>query len=323
MLYDAIVIGAGASGLQLAQGLRLAMKNVLVLEKSRGVGGRLATRRTESCRFDHGAQFYKVAKHEDLHWDRLLVEDSIVQNWFVEQDSQYRVAAGGMTQIAKNWAKGLHILFEKKVLEIKELQPSEDVIYELKVDSGEFFRAKSVFISAPLPQSLELLENSEISFSENLKFIAYAKAVVGLFRVQSGGADFQQLRFVTEVNGQIYSVSNQFSKGVSSHLAFTVVMTPAWSEREFENPDAMILDKITNEFLAFLNTLGSDYQILESELKKWRYSHPLTQYTQLFEQVGSQKQIYLLGDAFGGGSVRGALRSAEAVQSHFLNEFRT
>ena len=58
------IIGAGISGLTAANILKDVAK-VTVFEKSRGVGGRIATRRAEPFYFDHGAQFFK-ARTEDF-----------------------------------------------------------------------------------------------------------------------------------------------------------------------------------------------------------------------------------------------------------------
>jgi predicted NAD/FAD-dependent oxidoreductase len=52
-----VVIGAGLSGIVLARHLVLAGHRVQVLEKSRGIGGRISTRREGELRFDHGAPF--------------------------------------------------------------------------------------------------------------------------------------------------------------------------------------------------------------------------------------------------------------------------
>ncbi len=50
------IIGAGLSGLLLAHRLS-DHAQVTVIEKSRGVGGRMSTRRADAYRFDHGAQY--------------------------------------------------------------------------------------------------------------------------------------------------------------------------------------------------------------------------------------------------------------------------
>ncbi len=53
------VIGAGIGGIALAS--RLASSHdVVVFEKGRGIGGRMASRRTPGFSFDHGAQYFTV-----------------------------------------------------------------------------------------------------------------------------------------------------------------------------------------------------------------------------------------------------------------------
>lgn len=51
------VIGAGMAGMTCARALADAGVSPVIFEKSRGLGGRLATRRADDWRFDHGAQF--------------------------------------------------------------------------------------------------------------------------------------------------------------------------------------------------------------------------------------------------------------------------
>ena len=60
---DVVIIGAGMSGLICAQVLQHAGLNVAIFEKSRGVGGRMATRRTDTeILTDHGAQYFTVTE---------------------------------------------------------------------------------------------------------------------------------------------------------------------------------------------------------------------------------------------------------------------
>jgi len=54
------VIGAGMAGVACARTLVQAGHRVTVFEKSRGAGGRMATRETEFGTFDHGTQYFTV-----------------------------------------------------------------------------------------------------------------------------------------------------------------------------------------------------------------------------------------------------------------------
>jgi renalase len=54
------IIGAGMAGMTAARTLAQAGCAVTVFEKSRGFGGRMATRRSEFGSFDHGAQYFTV-----------------------------------------------------------------------------------------------------------------------------------------------------------------------------------------------------------------------------------------------------------------------
>ncbi|WP_349371162.1 FAD-dependent oxidoreductase [Salinarimonas sp.] len=54
------IVGAGLSGVIAARDLAVAGCAVHIFEKSRGAGGRMATRRAEGFAFDHGAQYFKA-----------------------------------------------------------------------------------------------------------------------------------------------------------------------------------------------------------------------------------------------------------------------
>jgi predicted NAD/FAD-dependent oxidoreductase len=53
---DVLVIGAGMAGVMAATELTRSGARVLVLDKGRSVGGRLASRRISEATFDHGAR---------------------------------------------------------------------------------------------------------------------------------------------------------------------------------------------------------------------------------------------------------------------------
>jgi len=61
---SAAIIGAGIAGISAAQSLRRAGWNVVVFEKSRGWGGRCATKRIVEGVVDHGAQYFTLRDAE-------------------------------------------------------------------------------------------------------------------------------------------------------------------------------------------------------------------------------------------------------------------
>jgi renalase len=52
-----IIVGAGMAGLACARRLADTGHAPVVLDKGRGIGGRVATRRVGDLQFDHGAQY--------------------------------------------------------------------------------------------------------------------------------------------------------------------------------------------------------------------------------------------------------------------------
>ena len=73
------IVGAGLSGLTVAR--ELARHNhVQVFEKAR-VGGRMATRRTDTHNFDHGAQFFTAKSHEFKEFLEPIRQQNIITPW--------------------------------------------------------------------------------------------------------------------------------------------------------------------------------------------------------------------------------------------------
>ncbi|RZA09360.1 MAG: flavin containing amine oxidoreductase-like protein [Proteobacteria bacterium] len=74
------IIGAGLSGLHLANRLA-AGAEIVVFEKARGVGGRMATRRFENFSFDHGANFFTARSPEFKSFLKPSVASGLAQEW--------------------------------------------------------------------------------------------------------------------------------------------------------------------------------------------------------------------------------------------------
>ncbi len=301
-----LIVGAGICGLSLGDLLRRELKYFRLIEKSTSVGGRLATRRSGQAVFDHGAQFYKHSSERSVFWHDQILGQGRAQLWFKDQaGTAHFCGTQGMTQVAKSLAESSgSIAFRERVLAIHR-SPEELLVV---CESGVQYKASKVVLTCPLPQSLEILKNSSLAYAKELDEIKYAKALVGLFEGQGPG-DFEGPAILYP-GGAIFSIADNQQKKISPEPSFTVVMNPDFSEENFEEPEEKVLQLIEAHFLELNKGL---FAPTTRQLKKWRYSHPIKKYHQNYYQVSDCPEIILGGDAFGGGSIYGAVRSAEAV----------
>ncbi len=116
------VVGAGMAGVVCARTLLQAGHRVTLIEKSRGFGGRMATRRTEFGGFDHGAQYFTV---RDKRFAQVLLSaQDNVKAWSVSTvrvldelghvlasapppSEPHFVAIPGMSGLVSHWAQPL------------------------------------------------------------------------------------------------------------------------------------------------------------------------------------------------------------------------
>ncbi len=84
-----VIVGAGMCGLTLASLRSAASKPALLFEKSKGVGGRLATRRDGDASFDHGAAFYVDSDQESLVWHQRWLGNKKSVPWFEDDQRKY------------------------------------------------------------------------------------------------------------------------------------------------------------------------------------------------------------------------------------------
>ena len=313
LCYDFIIVGAGISGLIAAQELQSQKYSVRVIEKSKSVGGRMATRRDEQWRFDHGAQFVNLNFPELDSIDQILTRDGIIQPWIPKGSSWLKSAELGLNRIPKYFCQNLEISFLEKVARI---ETDLDFNHRVICESGYFHTAKNVILTCPLPQSLLLMKVSDQSYPTELNEIQYASAIVGLFSLHSKSNKILDISYLEKFENDIFSISNQTHKKVSPVLAFTITMSPKWSQKNFEKDDFELQDLLQEKLKKFMDMQGIEIHIAKTQIKKWKFSHPLQKYRDPFLILGERLNLFLIGDAFGGGSISGAMKSALALGQH-------
>jgi hypothetical protein len=179
--FDVGVIGAGLSGLSCAKLLHSKGFKVLVLDKSRGIGGRLATRRLNNISIDHGLPYLSKQGELSEKLIQQLCGQNILQLWQGEvyelkhdnsliksMPIKHYFSPEGITSVAKFLAKDLPIKREAKVIKISQ---DSDNNWLLKLEnSTEKIKSKYLVSAIPAPQALILIENSpNVNLSSELK----------------------------------------------------------------------------------------------------------------------------------------------------------
>lgn len=312
-----LVIGAGIAGLTAARMLTQKGYDSLVLDKGRGVGGRLATRRIGKGRFDHGAQYFTARDAKFLRWLREWEDAGVVNAWSNgfptphlpagEGHARYRSAAG-MTAIAKYLAQDLKVRLQTQVMDVTR----EHGRWLAHTDDGVVFEGQALLLTPPLPQSIALLDAGKFELSarerRDLKRIEYDRclALMVLFAGPSRLPSPGGLRFP---GGAIAWIGDNYQKGVSpDEYAVTIHASPAYSRRRWDDDAEEIAAELLERGANWLHP-----EMVEWQLHRWRYARPTSIYAKPLLLVDGEAPLALAGDAFGGPRVEGAALSGDAA----------
>lgn len=311
-----VVVGAGMAGLTAAH--RLApVCEVVVVDKARGVGGRLATRRIGDATFDHGAQFVTTHTAEFAATVGRLVEDGVITPWFrgrigptgtLDPDGHVRYRGSpSMNAIAKHLAVGLDVRTSSPVTAIEQ----NDDAWRVSFADGSRLEADGVIATAPVPQTLSLLANGGVVLSPPdataLAAIEYDPCLAVMV-VLDGPSGLVAPGAVDPIDGPIDWMADNRSKGVSAVPAVTIHASAAFSREHWDAPDASILDT-----LLAAARLDAAAVPGASQVQRWRYARPSVAHDRRCLSIDAPAPLVCAGDAFGGAKVEGAaLSGAEA-----------
>lgn len=167
---DVAIVGAGIAGLACARDLAAAGLRVLLLEKSRGVGGRCATRRMLGQPVDIGLSYYHGDDDELLAaladtpatarpgWPDVVAGPGPPCHPAAFRPGQRRLAfAEGVNAFPRHLARGLDCRFGARVTRIHPRHGGA----ELTIEDGAPVVARDIVLTMPPTQAGDILPNEE------------------------------------------------------------------------------------------------------------------------------------------------------------------
>jgi renalase len=286
------VIGAGMSGLTCARNLRTSGHNVVVFDKGRGVGGRMATRRIHGAIVDHGAQFFTVRSEtfarEVAEWTAAGIVFEWCRGFRPPADGYPRYAVrGGMTALAKHMARDIDVRLDTLAFAVRAESSGVAVV----LDDASELEVDAVVSTCPLPQSYSLLSGAAMFPRELLidyhRTIALLVVLDGAPVVPAPGAFIDDPMFSM--------IADNEQKGVSPQTALTFHANNEWSLAHWDEPREQTQAELLDAARPWFGTAN----VVAAEVKRWRFATPQRLWP---EPCWSNDEgtIVLAGDAFAG-----------------------
>jgi hypothetical protein len=326
---DVLIVGAGIAGLTAAKHLRAAGRNVLVLEKSRGLGGRAATRRWDGMPVDHGAQFFTARSPAFKEQVQDWLDRGVCFEWArglhrateqgpkpPDSDNFPRYACReGMNSLGRDLARPdpSFVLRETKVTSIH----GQAQTWKVHTEDGRIFQARALVMTPPPPQSAALLTNAAPDAANMLRAMTMTPCLALTVRYKRRGFSWKGIQ--APEHPVVSWIGHDTSKRPELHPDATVLVihaSPQFSANNFEGEESAIAARL----------LQSASKITDADLsapaalflQRWRYALGSESNGKAAHHFSSGAPLVLVGDAIAGGKIEGAWLSGQAAAQALL-----
>ncbi len=345
-MFDVAIIGAGLAGLTCAQQLHQAGYRAIIVEKSRGVGGRMATRRLHDTCADHGVRYLEPQGKLSRQLIEILVQRGVLQAWtdtiyefqlaeptlgvrshsHPSQSNCY-VAPVGMTAVAKFLATGLEIWFNRRVQAIK---PTAEQTWHLTCDSSdetaEELTAKAVVVAIPAHQALMLLEplaetDLPAAFLDSLRSVEFDPCISAIAGYPNRAIDQLTWKACTlSQDSDLAWIGLDSSKRPNPQMPIFVLQSTAEFAKRYL--DAKDLNPAGQQLLSHAAQLLIPWLDTPDwiQVHRWRYAFPSRPLNQDCLNAPTPLPLVCCGDWCGGNLVESAVNSGLAAAAQINSQ---
>ncbi|WP_374349521.1 NAD(P)/FAD-dependent oxidoreductase [Chitinimonas sp.] len=316
------VIGAGMAGMACAQRLAAQGVQVDVYEKSRGLGGRMSTRRGDNWQCDHGAQFFTARDPGFMQQVAQWAEAGIVAPWPARMaaydkagwraldDATVRyVGLPGMNAPVTALAQQITVHRGTQVIAIRQTGTAWAVDCQGGKADTPGYQALALAMPAPQAHALASPWSAELAATAQAVTMLPSWALIGQF-ADAPFADFDAA-FIN--HGPLRWLARQASKpGRPENHTWLIHANAAWSAAHLDaTPEA-----VAATLFDALKQLGGKAPA-EHLLHRWRYAD-IDQPLAMGSALDRDCRLGMCGDWLNGGKVEGAWLSGRHLADCLL-----
>ena len=276
------IIGSGISALTAASNLTTAGE-VTIFDKSRGVGGRIATRRANRFVFDHGAQYFLIKNKDFESFVSPYIERGVVKRWdayFKEFEGNkviserqwdanfaHYVGAPNMNAFCKSLTKNFNIIKNTRIHKVIKSTSGLKLIDEEERELGIF---DWVISTVPSKQAIDILPKN-LNFIEEISSIKMSPCftlMLGFEKSLNLGFDAAMIH-----NELISWMSVNSSKPDRRKNDFSLVIqsTNRWAEKNLSLNKDFVINKMISEASNIINRDLNE--AVHKEVHGWHFAN--------------------------------------------------
>lgn len=327
------IIGAGISGLTAGKILSQQGHEVTVLEKSRGFGGRMATRYAGDnleIKLDHGLSYFSANSSEFQKFTTELLEKNLIKRWgdsfamydgmqIYEKDpnpqnSATFTAVDGMNSIGKYLSRWVDVRTETNVGGLTYIGSNrrKKRPWMINLTNGSTFEADAVIIATPAPQAYGILQTS-VDETNALKLIREIDEVhyspSYSLMAGYGNRETPEWEGIICKKSIINFIANESSKKNNGAECSLVIQASAdFTAANRKTDPEMVKRQLLDELRKITNDWAEEPKW--TQLHFWKFSRAMHWLSRpYFELEFEDAPLALIGDYFEGNKVEHAYRS--------------
>lgn len=260
------IIGAGMAGLAAAERLRAGGQACVIFEKSRGMGGRMSTRRAGDLRFDHGAQYFTARGADFFARVTRWREAGVVAEW---APGSY-VGTPGMTAPAQALAEGHVCVTQAQVSGFTRTAAGWSVLDDhgaIAAPGNGGYR--DIVLAVPAPQAIPLAARAGAHMPE-LADARYSPCIALMLALPPDTAP-PFADWSRPDDPAIAWIAAESTKPDRPHAARTFVIhaRPDWSRQHIDDSPEDLVAPLHARFRALT---GINAQPTYASAHRWRYA---------------------------------------------------